>query len=116
MLPKLYSGRQVTIEFVLANIRSAFDEDCSALRLEHGATVTSHARIDAGTILTVHGERDIALALASIPAESKVRAVANTAFGTYNQVIWSDDGEPIPETHGEKGLVITQILSADPPE
>jgi hypothetical protein len=116
MLPKLYGGRQVTIEFVLANIRSAFDEDCSALRLEHGATITTNARIDATTILNVHGERDIALALSSIPAGSKVRAVANTAFGTYTQIIWGDDGEPIPETHGEKGLVITQILSADPPE
>jgi Domain of unknown function (DUF4062) len=116
MLPKLYSGRQVTIEFVLANIRSAFDEDCSALRLEHGATVTTHARIDASTIFTVHGERDIALALASIPTGSKVRAVANTAFGTYTQVLWTDDPEPTPETHGEKGLVITQILTVDQPE
>jgi hypothetical protein len=40
---------------------------------------------------------------------------ANTAFGTYTQIIWGDD-EPIPETRGEKGLVITQILSTEPPE
>jgi hypothetical protein len=116
MLPKLYSGRQVTIEFVLGRIRSAFDEDCSALRLEHGAPITTHARIDATTILNIRGERDIALALASIPTGSKVRAVANTAFGTYTQVLWTDDPEPIPETHGEKGLVITQILGAEPPD
>jgi hypothetical protein len=37
-------------------------------------------------------------------------------FGTYTQIIWSEDGEPIPETHGEKGLIITQILSTEPPE
>jgi hypothetical protein len=115
MLPKIYAGRQVTIEFVLANIRSAFDEDCAALRLEHGATVTTHARIDATTSLNVHGERDIALALTAMPAGSRVKAVANTAFGTYTQVVWGDD-EPIPETRGEKGLVITQILSVEPPE
>jgi hypothetical protein len=106
MLPKLYSGSHVTIEFVLASIRSAFDEECSALRLEHGATVTSHARIDASTILTVHGERDIALALASIPAGSKVRAVANTAFGTYNEVIWSEDGDPFPKLMVKKGWLL----------
>jgi hypothetical protein len=50
MLPKLYAGRKVTVEFILTNIRSAFDEDCSALRLEYGATVTAPARIDASTL------------------------------------------------------------------
>jgi len=115
MLPKLYSGRQITIEFVLANIRSAFDEDCTALRLEYGATVTTLARIDATTSLNVHGERDIALALAGMPRGSRVKAVANTAFGTYTQTAWGDEG-PIPETRGEKGLVITQILSVELPE
>jgi hypothetical protein len=44
------------------------------------------------------------------------KGCANTAFGTYTQIIWSEDGEPIPETRGEKGLVITQILSAEPPQ
>lgn len=105
----------MTIEFVLANIRSAFDEDCAALRLEHGATVTSLARIDTSASLNVHGERDIALALAALPPRSRVKAIANTAFGTYTQTVWGDDG-PISETRGEKGLIITQILSTEPPE
>lgn len=87
MLPKLYSGRQITIEFVLANIRSAFDEDCAALRLEHGATVTTLARLDASTSLNVHGERDIALTLTALPLRSRVKAIANTAFGTYTQTL-----------------------------
>jgi len=43
--------------------------------------------------------------------EIKKLRITNASSGD-----WSDDGEPIPETHGEKGLVITQILSADPPE
>jgi hypothetical protein len=115
MLPKLYSGRQLTIEFVLGNIRSAFDEDCAALRLEHGATVTTNARINATTVLNVHGERDIALALAAMQPGSRVKAVANTAFGTYTQIIFAED-DLIPETRGEKGLVITQILNVEPPE
>ena len=67
-------------------------------------------------LLNVHGERDIALALAAMAPGSRVKAVANTAFGIYRQIIWSEDGEPIPETRGEKGLVITQILSAEPPQ
>ena len=116
MLPKLYAGRKVTVEFILINIRSAFDEDCSALRLEYGATVTAPARINASMLLNVHGERDIALALAAMAPGSRVTAVANTAFGTYTQIIWSEDGEPILETRGEKGLVITQILNSEPPK
>ena len=83
---------------------------------EHGATVTTSARIDAGTLLNVHGERDIAIALTAMAPGSRVKAVANTAFGTYTQIIWSEEGEPIPETRGEKGLVITQILSTEPPD
>ena len=67
-------------------------------------------------LLNVHGERDIALALAAMAPGSRVTAVANTAFGTYTQIIWSEDGEPILETRGEKGLVITQILNSEPPK
>jgi hypothetical protein len=116
MLPKLYAGRRVTIEFELANIRSAFDEDCSALRLEYGATVTTSVRIDASTLLNVHGERDIALALAAMPSGTKIKALANTVFGTHTRMIWADkESEFISETNGEKGLVITEILSAEPP-
>jgi hypothetical protein len=116
ILPKLYAGRKVTVDFILGNIRSAFDEDCVALRLEHGATVTTPARIDASMLLNAHGERDIAVALTALARGSRVKAVANTAFGTYTQIIWSEEGEPIPEVRGEKGLVITQILSTEPPE
>jgi hypothetical protein len=116
MLPKLYSGRQVTIQFMLANIRSAFDEDCSALRLEHGATVTTHARdrreYDSHRSRRKGHSTDPCLNPDRIEGQGR----ANTAFGTYTQVIWRDDPEPIPETRGERGLVITQILTVDPPE
>jgi hypothetical protein len=115
LLPKLFSGRQITIEFSMGVLRSAYAEDCAALHLEAGATVASHVTIDSGQTFYVYGERDIAIALDSLPKGSIVRAVANTAFGTYTQVMWTDDG-PIQEAHAETGLVITQILSAEPPE
>jgi hypothetical protein len=115
LLPKLFSGRQITIEFSMGVLRSAYAEDCAALHLEAGATVASRVTIDSGQTFYVYGERDIAIALDSLPKGSTVRAVANTAFGTYTQVMWTDDG-PIPEAHAETGLVITQILSAEPPK
>ena len=113
ILPKLFSGRQITIEFSIGNLRSAFTEECVALHLEPGATVASHVTIDSGQKFYVFGERDIAIALNTLPKNSTVRAIANTAFGTHVGVQWTDDG-PIPETNSETGLVITQILSAEP--
>ena len=40
ILPKLFSGRQVTIEFQMRDVRAAYPEDCIALHLEHVAAVT----------------------------------------------------------------------------
>ncbi|MFI5020551.1 MAG: DUF4062 domain-containing protein [Alphaproteobacteria bacterium] len=113
ILPKLFSGRQITIEFQMGIFRAAFPEDCVALRLEHGATVASHVTIDSGQTFYVNAERDMALALLNVPKNATVNARANTAFGTCVQVMWTDD-RPIPETRAETGLVITQILGAEP--
>ncbi len=115
ILPKLFSGRQIIIEFSMSNLRSAFPEDCVALHLEQGATVASQVTIDSGQTFYIYGERDIAIALNSLPKGSTVRAIANTAFGTCTQVQWTDEG-PIPETRAETGLVITQMLSTEPPK
>jgi hypothetical protein len=115
ILPKLFSGRQVTIEFILNGLRAAYPEDCNALNLEHGATVAAFVTLDTGQRFFVYGERDIALALNSTPSGSTVRAIANTAFGTCTTVMWTDEDGPVPETRAETGLIITQILSTEPP-
>ena len=114
MLPKLFSGRQLTIEFEIGTVRPAFPEDCQALHLEHGATVASQVAISSGLgqLFCVYGERDIALALAGLPKKTVVTARANTAFGICTQVMWTDEG-PVPETRAETGLVITQILNTE---
>ncbi len=115
LLPKLFSGRQITIEFQLQKVRAAFAEDCTALRLEHGATVSSPATLSSGQSFSVYGERDVALTLLKLPANSTVRARANTAFGICTQALWLDDG-PISETRTETGLIITEILDTGPPK
>jgi hypothetical protein len=116
ILPKLFSGRQITIEFQLANIRAAYPEDCTALRLEHGAAVASHVTLSSGQSFYVYGERDIAIALLKLPKSCTVKARANTTFGVCTQVLWTEDGGPIPEKRAETGLVITQILETEPPK
>ena len=114
ILPKLFSGRQVTIEFSLGAIRSAFPEDCVALHLEHGASVASQVTIESGQTFYVYGERDIALALLRLAKGSTVKAIANTAFGICTQAAWTEEG-PLPDIRSETGLVITQILNIEPP-
>jgi Domain of unknown function (DUF4062) len=115
ILPKLFSGRQITIEFTMGAVRSAFTEDCTVLNLEPGATVACHVTIDSGQKFFIYGEREIALALLAVPQNSIVKARANTAFGACKEVQWTDDG-PMTATRSETGLVITEILSAEPPK
>ena len=115
VLPKLFSGRQVTIEFKLQKVRPAFDTDCTALHLEHGAAVASSATLSSGEAFSVYGEREVALALLKLPEGSIVKARANTAFGICTQVMFADD-DLIPETRAETGLIITEILDTEPPK
>lgn len=114
ILPKLFSGRQVTIEFQMKDVRAAYPEDCIALHLEHGAAVTCYVNISWGQTFFVYGERDIALAMLRLPKGTTVKARVNTAFGTCMHALWTDDG-PIRETRAETGLIITQILDTEPP-
>lgn len=118
MLPKLFSGRQVTIEFKLSSVRSAFPEDCEALHLEHGATVASQVTVSPGSRqFFIYGERSVALALLDLPKGALVTARANTAFGTCRQVMWTDDSDgPVSEVRAETGLVITEILHTEGPK
>jgi hypothetical protein len=109
ILPKLFSGREVTVEFKMGKVRSAFSEDCLALRLEMGATVCFNASIGDKQSFEIYAERDIALRLLTIPVGTAMTARVNTAFGTATTFQWADDGI-IPEARGETGLVITQIL------
>lgn len=115
LLPKLFSGRQIGIEFTLKDTRPAMTEDCSTLGLEIGATVVCYnvPIAKSGETLNVYGEREIALALLAAPKHSVVTARANTAFGERLDVEWTDDG-PISVQRSEKGLVITEILGTKP--
>lgn len=110
ILPKLFSSRQLTIEFLMGDAYAAPTENCAALDLEIGATVTSFVTLgDSGQTVHVYGQREIALALLKVPKKSYVRAGATTAFGTRREVQYSEDGA-ITETSIQKGIVIKEIL------
>jgi hypothetical protein len=110
MLPKLWAGRQVTIEFVNdANFRPADAETCGALGLEIGASVCSYIKLPTGDDFYIFGERDIAIALCKLPKGKKVHARCVTAFGAYTRVDWTDDG-PVSVPSAETGLIVKEFI------
>jgi Domain of unknown function (DUF4062) len=113
-LPKLFAGKQVTVEFMHnGDFRSAFAEECAALGLEIGASVVTRAKVSTGDHFSIFGERDIALALCALPKKVRVHARAVTAFGAYKRVDWTDDG-PVLTPEVETGLVVKEIIHTEP--
>ena len=110
LLPKIYSGREVTVEFKnKGDFRSAFPEDCKALGLEPGASIYSSVSLNTGQQFRVFGERDIAMALSKLKKNEKIVVRAVTVFGSYNRVDWTDDG-PLLTPEIETGLIIKEIF------
>ncbi len=115
LLPKMFSGRSITIEFLASgDFRTAYPEACKVLGLEIGATVFDSVKSTSGGQLRVFGERDIALALCRLPRNAPVRVRAVTAFGVYKRIDWDDNG-PVSTPDTEAGLVVKEILHAAPP-
>ena len=113
-LPKMFFGRQVTIEFLNdGDFRSAFAEECAALGLEMGASVSLYAMLGAGEGFRIFGERDVAITLCQLPNNLRVRAIAVTAFGVYQRVDWTDEG-PVVTPELETGLIVKEILDTQP--
>jgi hypothetical protein len=117
LLPKLYSGRSVTIRFPMARPNAAVVEDCSALNLEIGATVVCYnVKVsESQEILHIYGQREVAVEMLSLPEDHMITARAITAFGQRVDVEWTDEDGPVSIRRAEKGIVITEILSAEPP-
>lgn len=115
VLPKLFSGRQITVSFKMSKASSASAADCAALRLEIGATAyASVPLVSTPRTMYVYGEGEMALSLLKIPEKSIVTARVTTVFGKRKEVEWSDDG-CITTTHIEIGLVVKEILNIEPP-
>lgn len=110
LLPKIYSGRELTVEFTnKGDFESALPDACKALGLEPGASIYSSVNLKTGHEFLVFGERDIAIALSKLKKDENVVVTANTAFGSYNRVDWMDEG-PYLTPEVETGLIVKKIL------
>ena len=113
-LPKMFTGSQVTVEFVHdADVNASDAEACSALGLEMGASVYTYVILGTGERFRIFGERDVAVALCKLPKKVRVHARAVTAFGVYQRVDWTDDG-PVANLEMETGLIVKEIISTEP--
>ena len=114
MLPKLFSGRPVMVEFTTnKKFHSAFPDACYALGLEIGATVVDRLTLSTGMAIQIFAERELALELCKIPMGTTVMANAVTGFGTYNQPCFVDD-DIVLTRETELGVVIKEIVSTSP--
>ena len=106
-LPKLYSGRKVTVEFTIGREFTQSDSQrCDALHLEHGATVDAYVEVVPGIRMSVYADRNLAIKMRSLRNGTLLTVEAVTKFGTY--VDWGADGEATTEL--VYGLLLKRIL------
>lgn len=115
LLPKLFRGRDVTIEFKMDEFRSLEADQCEALRLESGATIKDHTTLADGSWLYVYASGEIAEQVLDIPIGSHVRAIGTTVYGTTQEVEWGEGGSML-KTQEHSGVSVRRIIAVTPSE
>lgn len=111
VLPKLWRGKEVVIEFVNeAGFTSVVDEIASALNIDIGGSVRCYLKINRNRHWYTYGDGDLAEQLIDLEKNIAVKARAVTLFGVTEDVVWTDDG-PIKRPESVKGLLIKEIIS-----
>lgn len=116
LLPKMFRGREMTVQFINKGDFSPVSSDtCATLNLEQGASVSSYIQLSTGDHYYVYGENETALSLTRIPKKNQVKVRVSTAFGVGNRVDWTDDG-PVLVTETESGLLVKELLQIEEPK
>ena len=111
VLPKLWRGKEVVIEFVNeAGFTSVVDEIASALNIDIGGSVRCNLKINRNRHWYTYGDGDLAEQLIDLEKNIAVKARAVTLFGVTEDVVWTDDGS-IKRPESVKGLLIKEIIS-----
>lgn len=115
-LPALMKGEEVTFCFKLGSFgfRSTAADDCDALRLRVGGTVSAYCTMDNGKSAYIYAADEIAKAILKVEKGCTIRAKGVTAFGKTYSAQWTDEG-PIREVSIVKGLRLTEILEITSP-
>lgn len=109
LMPKTVAGREVVVEIEIAEFRTPIAEQCQALNLELGATISSHVTVNGTKKRQIYASRDVAQRLRRFEKGTKIRVKATLAFGVSKAVDWSDDG-PIVRLDDFQGLVIRDTV------
>ena len=115
LLPKLYSGLELTVSFAAPGWSRSTPGICEALGLDLGASI--HAYIEPRELPEAHmglfASGESAKSLAAISKGSLVSAIVQTAWGTYEETDFTERG-PRTEARDEYGLLLVEILKVDP--
>ncbi len=115
LLPKVFAGRSLTVEFINnGSFRAAYAETSRALGLEIGATVFDKVGFADGSEQRIFAERDLALRLCKLPKGTVIQAQAVTVFGIYDRIDYIDEPVATPET--ETALVLKKLLNIAEPK
>lgn len=114
LLPKIYKGRDVTVEFTMDDFSSVAADECEALRLDEGATIGDCATLADGSLLWVYACADVAEMTLDIPKGSMVVAEAVTVYGTTCNIEFGEDGA-FTKTEEHKGVRLSKIVEVKPP-
>jgi hypothetical protein len=115
LLPKMLRNRDVSIEFKMDTFRSVSADECTAMRLEAGATICNHATLVNGDWLYIYASNEVAEKVLDIPKGARVRAEGVTVYGTTYEVEWSED-ESRTKTEEHRGVHLKRILGMTLPE
>ncbi len=114
LLPKMYKGLEVMIEFKMDDFHSVSADDCEALRLDEGATIADHTTLADGSWSWVYASSDVAEQVLDIPKGSTVVATGITVYGTTDSVEFTENGT-IRKTEEHKGVKLSRITHIKPP-
>ena len=119
VLPKVFKGRDVSVEFTFDSaIQSVSPKECSALRIELGASVSFYGQLPHGIRQAFYAEREIAMRLLDVEQNSKITAKGLTAYGVEFETYNGPEGpeESIQEHTGVLLKSITVIAKPQPVE
>jgi len=113
-LPKMVKGRKVEVKFYVGSFSAVAPEECGALNLELGATISKYHIDSNNNRMYIYASNEIAQNLINLPRNTWVTALTTIVYGTSRSIHWGEDG-PVEEFREHQGVHIDSIIEIIPP-
>ncbi len=113
-LPKRYKGqeREVTLRMV-GGFSPAWDSDCEALDHPIGEALNARVKDLSAMEVRLYATGEMAERVMNHTEGTLLRVKVKAPFGIKTDVEWTDEG-PLREREGVAGLLLLDLLSAEP--